>query len=215
MRGSVWYLCAGDIWRQVALPFSRPRNLLPFTSQVALISIGVRRILREQRWGTNHELRSWQRSPRNNFHRKYIDVVRHMVEKENRAIYDDIQAFLGIGMCEAEKIPHDHLGVTKVCTRWLPQNLTASEKRARVNVSEQMLVSCLRHVYACKQSCLRHRNSRRSMDLLLRAWNQTPVGSLDLSRWRETNHGIARAKRWSEIGSLFFLVDQVMLPLSH
>lgn len=72
---------------------------------------------------------------------KNIDAVQRMIENEKRKTYDDIEASLGFGSgrCRVKKILHDHLGVPKVCTRWVPHNLTESQKKARVEWSKEML----------------------------------------------------------------------------
>lgn len=75
-----------------------------------------------------------------------IDALWRIIEKKNRTTYDAIQASLGIGRNQVKKIPQDHLGYTKVCV-----NLTSSEKRARVERSEEMLKTSeqVRSNYAC------------------------------------------------------------------
>lgn len=49
-----------------------------------------------------------------------------MVETNEIIRYQQIQASLGIGMSQIQKVIHEHLGVIKLCTRWIPHNLIES-----------------------------------------------------------------------------------------
>ena len=66
-----------------------------------------------------------------------VDAVREMIERDwhNR----EIQASLGIDMKAIHTILHDHLSVRKLCSRWIPHNLTEAQKQARVKWSKEML----------------------------------------------------------------------------
>jgi [histone H3]-lysine36 N-dimethyltransferase SETMAR len=68
-----------------------------------------------------------------------IDAVRNLLQEDHRTTYREIKAHLGIGMTQIKTILHDHLGVRKLCARWIPHNLTEAQKKARVKWSKEML----------------------------------------------------------------------------
>ncbi|KYN34026.1 hypothetical protein ALC56_11649, partial [Trachymyrmex septentrionalis] len=49
------------------------------------------------------------------------------------------KASLGIDMKVIHTILHDHLSVRKLCSRWIPHNLTEAQKQARVKWNKEML----------------------------------------------------------------------------
>ncbi|GBP23317.1 hypothetical protein EVAR_76032_1 [Eumeta japonica] len=59
--------------------------------------------------------------------RKTISV-RPMIETGKRVTYQQIRTSLGISMNQVHKILHEHLGVRKLCIRWIPYNLTDAQK---------------------------------------------------------------------------------------
>lgn len=61
-----------------------------------------------------------------------IDAVRNMIETDRHVTYHEIQASLGIGASQVHSILHEHLGVRKLCARWIPHNLTVAQKKQRV-----------------------------------------------------------------------------------
>ena len=68
-----------------------------------------------------------------------VDAVREMIERDRHMTYHEIQASLGIDMKAIHTILHDHLSVRKLCSRWIPHNLTETQKQARVKWSKEML----------------------------------------------------------------------------
>ena len=58
--------------------------------------------------------------------------VREMVEADRRVTYEEIEASLGIHSPTMNKILHDHIGVRKLTSRWVPHLLTQEQKQARV-----------------------------------------------------------------------------------
>jgi len=62
-----------------------------------------------------------------------IDAVRELIMEDRRVTYREIEASLGISMTSIHKILHEHLAVKKVCSRWIPHNLTIDQKLARVD----------------------------------------------------------------------------------
>ena len=61
-----------------------------------------------------------------------VDAVSEMIERDWHIIYREIQASLGIDMKTIHTILHDHLSVQKLCSRWIPHNLTEAQKQAHV-----------------------------------------------------------------------------------
>jgi len=68
-----------------------------------------------------------------------IDAVCNLLQEDHHTTYREIKAHLGIGMTQIKTILHDHLGVRKLCARWIPHNLTEAQKKARVKWSKEML----------------------------------------------------------------------------
>ena len=61
-----------------------------------------------------------------------------MIERDQYITYREIQASLGINMKAIHDL-HDHLSVRKLCSHWIPHNLTEAQKQARVKWSKEML----------------------------------------------------------------------------
>ena len=54
--------------------------------------------------------------------------------------YRDIETTVGISGTSLHSILYEHLSVKKICSRWMPHNLSiAQKKRARVDWSKEML----------------------------------------------------------------------------
>lgn len=70
---------------------------------------------------------------------KNIDAVRRMIETDRHVTYHEIRASLEIGMSQIQSILHKHLGVRKLCSRWIPHNLTEDQKTDRVTWCRAML----------------------------------------------------------------------------
>jgi histone-lysine N-methyltransferase SETMAR len=68
-----------------------------------------------------------------------IDAVQNLIMQDRHITYREIEASLGISMTSINKILHEHLAVKKICSRWIPHNLTKAQKDARVNWCEEML----------------------------------------------------------------------------
>lgn len=68
-----------------------------------------------------------------------IDAVREMLKRDNRTTYEEIRASLGIHGTSINTILKDHLAVRKLCSRWIPYNLTDAEKKGRVKWCKQMI----------------------------------------------------------------------------
>ena len=65
--------------------------------------------------------------------------LRQLVETDRRVTMLQIQHHLNIGSAAAQKLIHDHLGLTKRSARWVPHNLTDEQRQARVDWCHFML----------------------------------------------------------------------------
>ena len=58
---------------------------------------------------------------------------------------------LGISFTSIHSILNEHLAVKKICSRWIPQNLTNAQKKVRVDYCKEMLEKydggASKHVY--------------------------------------------------------------------
>jgi [histone H3]-lysine36 N-dimethyltransferase SETMAR len=68
-----------------------------------------------------------------------IDAVRVMIMEDRHITYREIESSLDISMTSINKILHDHLAVKKICSRWIPHNLTKAQKERRVDWCKEML----------------------------------------------------------------------------
>ena len=68
-----------------------------------------------------------------------IDAVRELVLQDRHVTYREIEGYLGISSTRIHSILHEHLAVKKICSRWIPHNLTIAQKKARVDWSKEML----------------------------------------------------------------------------
>ena len=53
-----------------------------------------------------------------------IVAVRELIMQESHVTCREIEASLGISSTSIHSILHEHLGVKKICCRWIPHNLT-------------------------------------------------------------------------------------------
>ncbi|XP_015599901.1 histone-lysine N-methyltransferase SETMAR-like [Cephus cinctus] len=68
-----------------------------------------------------------------------IDAVHELIKQDRHVTYREIEASLGFSMTSINKILHEHLAVKKICSRWIPHNLTNAQKKARVDWCKGML----------------------------------------------------------------------------
>lgn len=68
-----------------------------------------------------------------------IDAVRNLIMEDRHVTYREIEASLDISMTSINKILHEHLGVKKISSRWIPHMLTGAQKRARMDWCKEML----------------------------------------------------------------------------
>lgn len=69
-----------------------------------------------------------------------IDAVCELIMQDRHVTYREIEASLGISMTSIHKILHEHLAVKKICSRWIPHNLTIDQKNTRVNWCKEMIL---------------------------------------------------------------------------
>lgn len=65
-----------------------------------------------------------------------IDAVKNLIMIDRHVTYREIEATLGISMTSINKILHEHLAVKKICSRWIPHNLTIAQKKARIGAKK-------------------------------------------------------------------------------
>ena len=61
---------------------------------------------------------------------KKVDKVLLMVEENRRITIEDIEGYIGIGSAAVQSIIHEHLGLRKLITRWVPHFLTVIQKKS-------------------------------------------------------------------------------------
>ena len=80
-----------------------------------------------------------------------IDTVRQMILQARHVTYCEIETTLANSGTSIYSILHEHLTVKKICSPWIPHNLSIAQKKARVDWSKEMLQQCDRgaskHVY--------------------------------------------------------------------
>ena len=60
---------------------------------------------------------------------KNIDAVRELILQDRHVTYREIEVTLNISGTSIHSILHEHLAVKKICSRWIPHNLTIAQKR--------------------------------------------------------------------------------------
>jgi len=68
-----------------------------------------------------------------------VERLRQLVKEDPRITMRDVEQHLAIGSAAAQKLVHEHLGLTKRSARWVPHNLTEDQKQARVDWCRFML----------------------------------------------------------------------------
>ena len=60
---------------------------------------------------------------------KTIGAVRQMILQDRHVTYREIETTLGISGTRMHSILHEQLTVTKICSGWIPHNLSIAQKR--------------------------------------------------------------------------------------
>jgi histone-lysine N-methyltransferase SETMAR len=68
-----------------------------------------------------------------------IDTVRQLILQDRHVTYREVETTLGISGTSVHSILHKQLTVKKICSRWIPHNLSITQKEARVRWSKEML----------------------------------------------------------------------------
>jgi histone-lysine N-methyltransferase SETMAR len=68
-----------------------------------------------------------------------VAAVRHQLEEDNRLTIDELAASTALSHGTVYTILHDHLGVRKICARWVPHVLTEAQKVSRVETAASLL----------------------------------------------------------------------------
>ncbi|GBP96856.1 Mariner Mos1 transposase [Eumeta japonica] len=70
---------------------------------------------------------------------KNIDIVPRIIEIESHVPNYEIRTSLSMGMKQIQSILYKHLGIKKMCSRWITHNLTEAHKTERVTCCNAML----------------------------------------------------------------------------
>jgi histone-lysine N-methyltransferase SETMAR len=68
-----------------------------------------------------------------------VQRVADMIKEHRNISYGEIEAALGIGSAAVNSILHEHLGVRKLASRWIPHLLSVQQKQDRVDWCKFML----------------------------------------------------------------------------
>ena len=68
-----------------------------------------------------------------------IDAVRELIMQDRHVTYREMEASLGNSSTSIHSILHEHLAVKKICSCWMPHNLTIPQNKARVDCCKKML----------------------------------------------------------------------------
>ncbi len=71
-----------------------------------------------------------------------INAVEQIVMRERQISVRRVADELGIPKSSVHEIMNDHLGMKKVCTRWVPKLLTPLQRANRVDCCEELLQDC-------------------------------------------------------------------------
>ncbi|GBP76047.1 hypothetical protein EVAR_33355_1 [Eumeta japonica] len=76
---------------------------------------------------------------------KNVDATCRLIETDRQVTYHEIHASLGIGMSQIQSNLHKPFGYEKLCSRWIPHNLSEAQNRTR------HLLQC--HTRRFKEGC--------------------------------------------------------------
>ena len=65
-----------------------------------------------------------------------IDAVRQLILQDRHVIYREIAITLGISGTSIHSILHEHLTVNKICSRWIPHNLSIVKKNRSIRLTK-------------------------------------------------------------------------------
>lgn len=68
-----------------------------------------------------------------------VQTVKNLIQDNRRITYQEIQQIMQIGSGSVHEILHEHLRVRRIVSRWVPHNLTETQKQARVEWCHDMI----------------------------------------------------------------------------
>ena len=68
-----------------------------------------------------------------------IDSVRQLILHDRHVTYHEIETALGISGTSIYSLLREHLTVKKICSHWLPHNLSTDQKKSNDELSKEML----------------------------------------------------------------------------
>ena len=83
--------------------------------------------------------------PKSGFVQETIDAVRQLILQNHHGTYREIETILGISGTSIHSILHQHFTVKKICSRWIPHNLSIAQKIQSIRVAKvlQQLVQTM------------------------------------------------------------------------
>ncbi|CAF0977466.1 unnamed protein product [Didymodactylos carnosus] len=77
--------------------------------------------------------------PRTAINEETIDAVKSIIEDDPHSTYEEMEHTLGIGSSAVNSIIHEYLKLHKICTRWVPHQLTDGQKQFRIQFCRDSL----------------------------------------------------------------------------
>ena len=68
-----------------------------------------------------------------------VDRVQQLVLEDGRVTLEYVSDSVGISIGAAHEVLYEHLGMSKVCARWVPKMPIPEQKQARVEACQQLL----------------------------------------------------------------------------
>ena len=65
-----------------------------------------------------------------------IDAMSQLILQDRHVTYCEIETTLGISGTSIHSILHKHLTVKKICSHWIPQNLSIAQKNQSIRVAK-------------------------------------------------------------------------------
>lgn len=72
-----------------------------------------------------------------------IETVEKLIKEDRRIKVAQVATLTGVSIGSIETIIHEHLKMSKVSARWVPRNLSDTDRQKRVDCSKQLLTLCL------------------------------------------------------------------------
>ena len=112
---------------------------------------GVYRWYCEFNWGSSSLQDKFREGrPKSVIVSETIDAVPQLILQDHHVTYREIETTLGIIGTSIHSILHERLTVKKICSRWIPHNLSICQKK--INQSEWQ--KCCDNSFKCMQNCI-------------------------------------------------------------